>query len=406
MSLTHEALERGMPPRASGEMMSQLAGAMCEALSRWGDIEGCLRGVCRAVAENVPPVLLCAMFVRERRGEWAVKTAQYPEQAEPGWAAAIRDLAHEVLGTGRDLSRRGDDGRSLYCTSSSAGGYDCAIGVGLSAESRGDMPGYVRVAAAYALELTCTALRSLEASEAAMEERVLKRVNMARSEMVGFLSHEIRTPLTVIKGCATALLRKDITWDERTRTEFVQVISEESDRLERMASNILDMTAFEAANVSIEKSAVRLPKIVSDVVSKLGIKSRNHTFMLDFAPDFPVVPADPLRIEQVIYNLLDNAIKYSPDGGLIVVGGRVRPDGVVISVADQGRGIPAEHLNRLFEKFFRISPHGRVRGIGLGLPIARQIVEAHGGEIWAESVEGKGTTVRFTLPALSATGGS
>ncbi|NIV29377.1 MAG: hypothetical protein GWN58_07670, partial [Anaerolineae bacterium] len=115
---------------------------------------------------------------------------------------------------------------------------------------------------------------------------------------------------------------------------------------------------------------------------------------------FPIVDADPRRIEQVIRNLLDNAFKYSPAGGLVVVRGEVQEREIVISVADQGMGIAPEHLNRLFEKFYRIeSGLGRhVVGSGLGLPIARTIVESHGGRIWAESQVGQGSTFYFTLP--------
>ncbi|MBM4431801.1 MAG: cell wall metabolism sensor histidine kinase WalK, partial [Chloroflexi bacterium] len=125
-----------------------------------------------------------------------------------------------------------------------------------------------------------------------------------------------------------------------------------------------------------------------------------HRLLIDFPRDFPIVDADPNRIEQVLRNLLDNAVKYSPDGGLVVIRGEVGEDEVVISVADQGVGIAPEHLNRLFEKFFRVtSALGRhVVGSGLGLPIARTIVESHGGRIWAESQLGQGTTLYFTLP--------
>ena len=122
--------------------------------------------------------------------------------------------------------------------------------------------------------------------------------------------------------------------------------------------------------------------------------------VLDYPQDFPIVDADPQRIVQVLRNLLDNAVKYSPDGGLIIVRGEVHEEEVVISVADQGVGLAPEDLNRLFEKFFRVrSGLGHhVVGSGLGLPISRAIVESHGGRIWAESQVGQGSTFYFTLP--------
>ena len=135
-------------------------------------------------------------------------------------------------------------------------------------------------------------------------------------------------------------------------------------------------------------------------IEEMAHQSRKHQFVVDFTDDFPIVDADPQRIAQVLRNLIDNAIKYSPDGGLIVVRGEAWPLEAVVSVSDQGVGIAPEHLNRLFEKYFRIES-GLVRhvvGSGLGLPIAHTIVESHNGRIWAESRLGEGTTLFFALP--------
>jgi signal transduction histidine kinase len=146
-----------------------------------------------------------------------------------------------------------------------------------------------------------------------------------------------------------------------------------------------------------------LPRLAENVVNDMMRRTQKHRFLVDFeggTHGFPIVDADPRRVEQVLRNLVDNAIKYSPDGGLIVVRGEATEDEVIVSVADQGVGIAPEHLNRLFEKFFRVeSGMGRhVVGSGLGLPIARTIVESHGGRIWAESQVNEGTTLHFTLP--------
>ena len=129
-------------------------------------------------------------------------------------------------------------------------------------------------------------------------------------------------------------------------------------------------------------------------------RTGQHRLIVDFPPDFPLIDADPLRIKQVIRNILDNAIKYSPQGGLVVIKGDVRTSDVVVSIADQGVGISPEDLIPLFEKYFRVkSPTGyHVPGTGLGLPVARGIVEAHHGRIWAESRVGQGTTLYFSLP--------
>jgi two-component system sensor histidine kinase VicK len=129
-------------------------------------------------------------------------------------------------------------------------------------------------------------------------------------------------------------------------------------------------------------------------------RTDRHRILVDFADDFPLVEADPLRVAQVFRNLLDNAVKYSPDGGLIVVRGETGDDEVILSVADQGVGLAPEHVNRLFEIGFRVKS-GLIRhvtGSGLGLPICQTIVQSHGGRIWAESELGRGTTLYFTLP--------
>ncbi|MGQ9681580.1 MAG: sensor histidine kinase [Anaerolineae bacterium] len=140
------------------------------------------------------------------------------------------------------------------------------------------------------------------------------------------------------------------------------------------------------------------------MLAELDHRARGHRFLVDLPSDLPIVEGDPNRIAQVLRNLLDNAIKYSHDGGLIVVRAEPTDDEIIISVSDQGIGIAPEHLNRLFEKFFRIrSGLGRhVVGSGLGLPISRTIIERHGGRIWAESRLGQGSTFYFTLPLASA----
>ena len=140
--------------------------------------------------------------------------------------------------------------------------------------------------------------------------------------------------------------------------------------------------------------------MVGDVAQEIQRRTEVHQLMVDLSPEFPIVQADPRWIRQVFRNILDNAIKYSPDGGLVIVRGEVRPEDIVISIADQGLGISPEDLIPLFEKFHRVkaASNYHIPGTGLGLPIARAIIEAHGGRIWVESKLGHGTTVFFSLP--------
>ncbi len=230
--------------------------------------------------------------------------------------------------------------------------------------------------------------------------QALSEANRLKAELISTLAHEMRTPLTSIKGYTTALLMEETAFSPETQREFLQIIDEECDVLQDLIHDLLESSVIDAGFLKLEIQPVVMPRLARMVAEDIARRSRQHRIVVDFPDDFPLVDADPDRIAQVLRNLLDNAVKYSPNSGLIVVRGEVRPDHVVISVSDQGVGIAPEHLSRLFEKFFRIkSGLGRhVVGSGLGLPIARTIVESHGGHIWAESQVGKGSTFYFTLP--------
>jgi signal transduction histidine kinase len=230
--------------------------------------------------------------------------------------------------------------------------------------------------------------------------QALSEANRLKAELISTLAHEMRTPLTSIKGYSTALLMEEASFGRETEQEFLQIIDEECDILQDLIHDLLESSIIDAGLLRLEPQPVRLPILAENAVEDISRRTTNHHFLVDFAQDFPIVDADPDRIRQVLRNLLDNAIKYSPGGGLIVVRGDAHPHEVVVSVADQGIGIAPEHLNRLFEKFFRAkSAFGsHVVGSGLGLPIAHTIIEEHGGRIWAESRLGEGSRIFFTLP--------
>jgi signal transduction histidine kinase len=238
----------------------------------------------------------------------------------------------------------------------------------------------------------------LEAEADAIQDT--RQVDRLRSEVMGALSHELRTPLAAIKGYSTALLLEEIEWPEDKRREFLSLIDQECDNLQAMISDILDSSLIDVDQLVIECQPVRLPRLAQEVADAVQLRTEIHRLIIDFPPDFPIVDADPHWIKQVFRNLLDNAVKYSPDGGLVMIRGEVHPNDVVISIADQGVGIAPEDLVLLFEKYFRVkaSTGYHVAGTGLGLPVSRAIVEAHGGRIWAESKVGEGTTLYFSVP--------
>jgi PAS domain S-box-containing protein len=228
-----------------------------------------------------------------------------------------------------------------------------------------------------------------------------------KDEFLSTVSHELRTPLGFIMGYGTTLLLPDAPDDKAETRRCVQVIVDASKELQELVDNLLDMTKIGAGSLSVTPEPVRLDRLVRSAVERIRIRGQAHRFDASVPRSLPPVRADTHRIEQVLYNLLDNAIKYSPDGGHIDVRSGASDGEVVVSVIDEGLGIPADELPTLFERFHR-GKGARSRGIGgtgLGLAICRGIVVAHGGRIWAESPATdhrsgppRGTAIRFTLP--------
>lgn len=238
----------------------------------------------------------------------------------------------------------------------------------------------------------------LEASADAVREA--NQAERMRSEIMAILSHELRLPLTAIQGYSTALLLEEANWDEAKKQKFLMMIDEECQHMQAMLKNILDSSLIDVDQLTLEREPARIQHIAHQVALEIQHRTEDHQVIVDFPKNLPILEVDPRWMKQVFRNLLDNAIKYSPDGGLIVIRAEVRTSDVVITIADQGIGISPEDLIPLFEKFYRVrSNHNlHIPGAGLGLPIARSIIERHGGRIWAESNIGEGTTVHFSLP--------
>jgi signal transduction histidine kinase len=249
-------------------------------------------------------------------------------------------------------------------------------------------------------ELFALAIQRSRLEDISFAVREAARADKLKSEVMATLSHELRTPLTAIKGYSTALLLDDISWPEEKRSEFLQMIDTECENLQTMINDILDSSLIDVGELAIEPQPIRMERLVQDIADDMQRRTDIHKLFVDFPEEYPIIDADPRRITQVLRNILDNAIKYSPNGGLVVVRGEVRTNDIVISIADQGVGISAEDLIPLFDKYFRVKAATgyHVAGTGLGLPVARSIVEAHNGRIWAESKVDQGTTLYFSLP--------
>jgi PAS domain S-box-containing protein len=221
-----------------------------------------------------------------------------------------------------------------------------------------------------------------------------------KSTFISIISHELKTPVALIKGYASTLLRKDAHWDEETLNESLAVIEEESDRLDDLINNLLDASRLQAGVLKLDVDFVALDKLAASLVEKFRTQTDVHLLTADFPPDFPTVPGDAERLRQVLTNLLNNAIKYSPRGGTIRVRGQVQPSQVIISVQDEGIGLALDDQERIFDRFTRVDNalSRRTQGAGLGLYLARAIVEAHGGRLWVDSEPNQGAVFHFSLP--------
>jgi signal transduction histidine kinase len=219
-----------------------------------------------------------------------------------------------------------------------------------------------------------------------------------KATFISIVSHELRTPVALIKGYASTLRRDDAKWDKRTISDSLTVIEDEADRLSKMIDDLLDASRLQAGGLSLNKADVSLPTLASRIAERFATQSKNHTIVTDFPENFPVVLADETRIEQIISNLVSNSIKYSATGE-IKISGTVRPEQVIICVSDEGKGIEAKDLPHIFDRFYRSTKAVKqTKGAGLGLYLARALVEAHGGRIWADAKTDLGARICFSLP--------
>jgi PAS domain S-box-containing protein len=224
-----------------------------------------------------------------------------------------------------------------------------------------------------------------------------------KSTFISIISHELRTPVALIKGYAGTLRREDAQWDPAVVRDSLAVIEDEADRLAQLIDDLLDASRLQAGGLALQRTEVALDQLSRRLVERFRTQTSRHRFEVDFPPDFPAVMGDEDRLTQVLSNLLSNAVKYSPEGGAIAVRGHVRPTEAVVSVSDQGPGIPIQDAPRVFDRFYRSSETARkTKGAGLGLYLAKAVVEAHGGRIWVEPQPGPGACISFSLPRPAA----
>jgi len=235
-------------------------------------------------------------------------------------------------------------------------------------------------------------------AEAAQQAQVQIETEQLRNALLSSVSHDLRTPLAAIAGAASSLLTHGLP--ENSRRELLNSIDEEASRLSRMVevNNLLDMTRLESGTLQVHKEWQPLEEVVGAALTRLEAQLADRPLTTHLPVDLPLVPLDSVLIEQVLINLLDNAVKYTPPGSPITLSAWATEGAVTVEVADQGPGLPPGEEQRIFEKFYRVRRAALSSGAGLGLTICRGIVAAHGGRIWAENRPGGGAALRFTLP--------
>ena len=235
-----------------------------------------------------------------------------------------------------------------------------------------------------------------------LQIEVLQRTDALRAALLSSISHDLRTPLASIKASASSLLQEDVQWNDEERRSFTLAIEREADRLNRLVANLLDMSRIEGGALKPEKEWYPIDELIHDVLGRMQSILQNRTVQTDLPSDLPPVQLDYLQIDQVLTNLIENAVRYTPSDSPIEISAHVQGDQMVISIADRGPGIPPADLERVFDKFYRVlgPTTERPTGSGLGLAVSKGLVEAHGGRIWAENREGGGAVLRFTLPLL------
>jgi PAS domain S-box-containing protein len=227
-----------------------------------------------------------------------------------------------------------------------------------------------------------------------------KKLDQLKDDFIGLVSHELRSPLTVIMGAINTVLSEGPHLSEEETRQLLRDAALESETLSHLLGNLLELSRAQAERLVLHAEAIDVKKVIQDAIEGVERQSSAHQFVVNAPQKLPPVYADPLRLERILYNLLENAVKYSPRGGEVKVSVQPEKEQLVIGVSDQGVGISSADQAKLFAPFQRLeeSRPGGARGVGLGLLVCQRLVEAHGGRIWVESEPGRGSTFFFTLP--------
>lgn len=258
-------------------------------------------------------------------------------------------------------------------------------------------PGEDRLLRTFATQ-AALALERARLVESDKRARILEESDRLKSALLSSVSHELRTPLATIKAAVTGLHSGAVSWESQAREDLLAVVEEDVDHLNRLVGNLLDMSRIEAGALKPQRQWNVLAEIVNGTVGRLRRSTERNRLDIDVSEDLPLVPVDPVQMDQVFTNLISNSLKYAPPDTRVYITAQAQADQtLLVRVTNQGPPVPEEHLDRIFDKFYQVTTADRVTGTGLGLSICKGIVETHGGRIWAENLP-DGFAFNFTLP--------
>ncbi|MQL51349.1 DUF4118 domain-containing protein [Desulfofundulus thermobenzoicus] len=377
--------------------------ALSREIAAVSELEPVLESVARKVAETVEGQVM--VLLPDENGRLAVRAASSPGLVD-SLDESERAVATWVFERGV-MAGRGTDTLSasagLYLPLRAGEEVRGVLGVHTGDRERYLHPEQVRLLEAFA-GLAALAVTRIQLAEKARVARMLAESERLRTALFNSLSHDLRTPLASIIGAVTGLLEGGDVYDPAARRDLLQTIKQGALRMNRFVNNLLDMARLESGLLSLRKEWCDMQDIIGVAVGRLG-ELRSRPLQIDLQPDLPLVQADFMLIEQVLVNLLDNALKYSEPGSEITIAARREGEELAVAVADRGQHIPEEDLGRIFDKFYRLQSPRLVSGTGLGLAICKGIIEAHGGRIWAANHPAGGVVITFVLPLGEAAPG-
>jgi two-component system, OmpR family, sensor histidine kinase KdpD len=399
VALTVSTLTVRIREQAEAARQRERRTAALYAMSREFSVQTEVGGIARTAATHVRNLMEAEVFVLLEGSDGRLRPVAGGELAQ---AKSERELAvaQWVFDHGRPAGSGTDTlpaSESLFFPLTGTRGPLGVFGVVLGSRGAAPAPSRAQLLETYVAQTALAVERAL-LEEEADRARVGAETEQARSALLSAVSHDLRTPLASMTGSVGVLLDHEKEMKPGERRELLETIREEGDRLGRLVNNLLELTRLESGALQVRKEWYPLEEVISSSLGRLGARVEGRQIVVDLPQEVLLAPVDPVLLEQVFINLLENALKYSPPGSPIEIGATLVPGELVVEIADRGAGLPPGEEERVFERFYRVADGRRAEGAGLGLAVCQAILKVHGGRISAENRSGGGAVFRFTLP--------